>query len=362
MSPKPKNSAAFLDSVLSGIDTNPPTAPPTRPREETSRVPIIQEIERAGQGAFERLTELERQIEQDKKNGRLIVELDPAKIRRGRFTDRDPSFIHDEEFARLRASIQKDGQLMPVGVREAAHDGDGAEYETVWGHRRIAACRELGRPVRAVILQSDDLRAAVMGFAENARRANTSLIEQGRLFTALISDGMFAHQRDLAQTLEISDAQVSTAVRVAEIPEDILEALGDWRQCTARQALALRKAIDVPEGLERMRVAAVAPSFQQLKPGADSTLKSRIALLCAAAQPAAPAASTERRRAHSDARGRQYATMEADRFGSVCRFPKSVEPGFVEFFWERLPELRAEFESRNAPPPSEPKERGRGCR
>jgi ParB family transcriptional regulator, chromosome partitioning protein len=140
---------------------------------------------------------------------------------------------------------------------------------------------------------------------------------------------------------------------VAEIPEDILQALGEWRQCTGRQALTIRKAMDVPDGLERMRAAA-----QTIQPTKGTgTLKSRIALLCAAVQPPAPAVE---RRTHSDTRGRQYAVMEADRFGSVCRFPKRVEPEFVEFFWERLPELPTEFESKQSA--AEPKERGRGRR
>lgn len=326
-----RSAADFVGSILEGMEQEAPAT--VAPRKSDSRIPIVREMEAAAEGAFDELAKLRRQIEEDKANGRVIVELDPSRIRRARYTDRDPSFVEDAAFEQLCRSIKDGGQLMPVGVRATTEEG--WDYETVWGHRRIAACKALGRPVRAVVLQHDDVRAAVLGYSENTRRQGTSLIEQGRFFTALISQGLFAHQRDLAQGLEVSDAQVSTAVRVAEIPDDILEAIGDWRRCTGRQALALRKAMDEPEGLELMR--AQAESVRR----SSGTLKSRITQLCAAVH---RAPKTPVRRTHTDPKGRHYATIEADRFGVTCRFPKTTEPDFVEFIWERLPALRAEYE------------------
>jgi hypothetical protein len=91
------------------------------------------------------------------------------------------------------------------------------------------------------------------------------------------------------------------------------------------------------EGLEHMRkVAAKLPDDQ-------GSLNLRFAALAAAVKPVAKPSG---RRTHSDQHGRHYATIESDRFGTVCRSPKTVEPAFVEFCWARLPELRAEFESK----------------
>lgn len=329
---KPRNSAGFVDTLLTSLNETPPS-PDTRRPTQSLATPIAREIGRAGDAAFERLANLERQISEDRDSGRTIVELDPARIRRARFTDRHPSFTDDEAFAQLCETIEHHGQMIPVAVRAMA-DGD-SDYETVWGHRRIAACRKLGRKVRAVILQQDDLRAVIFGYTENAKRAATSLIEQGRYFAALIEEALFASQADLAKTLHISEAQVSGALRVAAIPDEVLDAVGDWRRCTVRQAEALRKAVETPGALDRIR--AELPKIT----ASATSVKDRVARICAAVRP--PSARPANR-THADKGGRSYIVMHTDRYGVSVRFPKTTEPDFIEYVWQSVPELRAAFE------------------
>jgi ParB family chromosome partitioning protein len=335
---KPRNSAGFVDSLLTSLNETPAVPEPVRQTRSVA-TPMAEEIGRAGGAAFQRLAELERQIKDDRASGRTIVEIDPSAIRRARFTDRDPSFINDQPFAELCRSIEEEGQLIPVAVREIP--GEKTAYETVWGHRRIAACLKLARNVRAIILQQDDLRAAVFGYTENAKRASTSLIEQGRYFAALISEALFVNQADLAKALQISEGQVSGALRVADIPDEILDAIGEWRRCTVRQAEALRKAIDVPDGLERIR--AILPKVKE----SGGTVRDRVESICSAVRSPTKRPSS---RTHTDGAGRTYIALQTDRFGVSCRFPKTTEPEFIEYIWQRVPELRTEFENSRSQP------------
>jgi ParB family transcriptional regulator, chromosome partitioning protein len=335
------STSRFVESLISG--GHAATAASTPPREDPVRdaIPIVQTMARSADNAFARVVELEQKIQQSVDGGRTIIEIDPAGIRRARLTDRADGFTGDETYKELRDSIRKDGQHQPVGVRRLDAVGeDGAQYETCWGHRRIAACRELERPVLAIVLQPDDLRAAVMGYSENARRAGTSFIEQGRFFAALLERGLFVTQQDVAEALQVSKTWVSQAVQAADIPDDILDAIGEWRHSTKRQAMALRKAMDMPDGLHRMR-ATIGKAAT-----AKGGITGKVAMLVEAAAPAAGPYGVKRRQ--RDAAGRAFVTLEKDSDGVIYRFAKAVDPQFVEFVWERLPGLHAEFDKKTA--------------
>src|SRR3954470_17986990 len=77
--------------------------------------------------------------------GDRVVELDPALI--------DPSFVSDrlatlpEDHANLVALIRERGQQVPILVRP--HPERPGRYQVAYGHRRLRAAADLGRPVRA---------------------------------------------------------------------------------------------------------------------------------------------------------------------------------------------------------------------
>ncbi len=81
-------------------------------------------------------------------SGETIVDLDPNLV--------DPSSIRDridddeEEFALFLESIREKGQHQPVLVRPRP-DVPG-RYVIVFGRRRVRAAKELGQPVRAIII------------------------------------------------------------------------------------------------------------------------------------------------------------------------------------------------------------------
>jgi ParB family transcriptional regulator, chromosome partitioning protein len=320
---------------LAGGSTASEASPPHGEEPTRGTIPIARPLAQSGT----EIDELERQIQRSVDNGRTVVEIDPTRIRRARLSDRADGFTNDTSYRELRTSIERDGQHQPVGVRRLALSAsDGPEYETCWGHRRIAACRDLGRPVLAIIVQPDDMRAAMMGYAENTRRAGTSYIEQGRFFAALLDRRVFLAQQDIARALQVSKTRVSQALQAAEIPDEILNTIGDWRRCTKRQAMALRKAMDTPDGLQKMR-AAIAKATRS-----KGGIRAKVAVLCEAAAPAARYGGV--RRHQRDATGRSFVKLEKDAESIIYRFAKGIEPEFVEFVWERLPGLRAEFDKK----------------
>jgi len=121
-----------------------------------------------------------RVIEQKLAAGETIIDLDPETI--------DDSFVSDRQlqadqpFNELVDAIRERGQDSPVLVRP--HPQTAGRYQIVFGHRRVRAARQLGRPVRAIVKQLDDRDHVIAQGQENSARADLSFIERT----------MFAHR------------------------------------------------------------------------------------------------------------------------------------------------------------------------
>lgn len=118
--------------------------------------------------------EAAKQIEQKLAAGETIIELDPAVIDDSFVMDRQ--FQADEPFNELVNAIRERGQDSPVLVRP--HPQAEGRYQIVFGHRRVRAARQLGRPVRAIVKQLDDRLHVIAQGQENSARADLSFIER----------------------------------------------------------------------------------------------------------------------------------------------------------------------------------------
>lgn len=163
--------------------------------------------------------------------GAQVIEIDPALIDRSPLADRmdddDPSALEA-----LMASIAENGQEVPVLVRP--HGREAGRYEMAFGHRRLAAVRALGRPVRAVVRVMSDAELAVAQGIENTARQDTSWIERARFAEAIEAAG---HGREVAmRALGVDKAQVSRMLAVVrKLPGDIVAGIGrapgvGWRR------------------------------------------------------------------------------------------------------------------------------------
>jgi ParB family chromosome partitioning protein len=147
----------------------------------------------------------------------------------------------------LAASIRHQGVLQPLVVRPRAEGG----YELIAGERRWRAAREAGlATLPALVRDTDDRDALLLGLVENVARENLSPIEEARAYASLI-DEFELSLGDVAERVGRSKASVSNRLRLLELPEPVLWMLvrGDLTEGHARAVLAL------PDDDARLRLA-----------------------------------------------------------------------------------------------------------
>jgi ParB family transcriptional regulator, chromosome partitioning protein len=176
-----------------------------------------------------------------------VVELDPKLIEKSPFADRlSDGATNDETFAELKTSIAEHGQQVPVLVRPHADPEKAGQglFQIAYGHRRVAAARELGRPVRAVVRNLDNDQLVVAQGKENAEHRALSFIERA-LFAKLLLDKGFS--RTVAQSaLSVHKSEMSRLVQVAEaIPHHVAHAIGPAPKAGRPRWLALGELITV---------------------------------------------------------------------------------------------------------------------
>lgn len=166
---------------------------------------------------FERAQDIEKQLAE----GQMIVELDPALI--------DGSFIRDRlgmdpaDLLDLVAQIREHGQQVPILVRP--HPQTNGRYQLAYGHRRLAAVKELGIRIRAVIRELSDDQLVVSQGQENNARTNLSYIERA-LFVARLEDRSFSRDVIMA-AVNVDKAALSKMISVVrQIPVGLIEAIG----------------------------------------------------------------------------------------------------------------------------------------
>lgn len=140
-----------------------------------------------------------------------VWELDPAEIQDERYSDRlDPKDMHD-----LRASIEQNGQTVPILVRRHATDPN--RYLLVYGRRRLEAIRASDKvsKVRALIANLDDTAALRAQVSENTGRRDLSYIERA-LFAQELLDSGFGSQAQIAEVLNVTRSAVSMSISVAK--------------------------------------------------------------------------------------------------------------------------------------------------
>ena len=140
-----------------------------------------------------------------------VWELDPAEIQDERYSDRlDPKDVHD-----LRASIEQNGQTVPILVRRHATDPN--RYLLVYGRRRLEAIRASDKvsKVRALIASLDDTAALRAQVSENTGRRDLSYIERA-LFAQELLDSGFGSQAQIAEVLNVTRSAVSMSISVAK--------------------------------------------------------------------------------------------------------------------------------------------------
>jgi ParB family transcriptional regulator, chromosome partitioning protein len=264
-----------------------------------------------------------------------IIEIDPSLIDPSPFPDR----FADEggpSFAMLKGSIAERGQEVPVLLRP--HPLSAGRYQTAFGHRRIRALRELGRPVRALVrVLSDDDLAAAQGI-ENAARADLSFIE--RAVFALRLEEAGRPRAVVQQALAIDKAEASKLVAVARaVPTPIVMAIGKSARAGRPRWQMLADALGKPEALKRVEALTADPGFRTL----DSDGRF-VAALDAARRSAVAAAMRQPVRTRIKAASGEVIADVVDGTGSSkITIDRRINGGFADFVAQELPLLFERF-------------------
>lgn len=155
---------------------------------------------------------------------RIVRDIDTDLIVSSPFSDR--LFESDPDMPALQESITAHGQMVPALLRPLPSDGGPRRFEIVYGRRRLAAARALGRPLRAIVQDLGDLEALHAMGIENNRRRDTSFIEKAFFARRLrIDSGLTLSQ--VGEILSVHESHVSRMVGIAEtLGEDIVRKLG----------------------------------------------------------------------------------------------------------------------------------------
>ena len=132
--------------------------------------------------------------------------------------DEDP-----DAHKQLVASLKEYGQQVPVMVRQDPnHEG---RYQIVYGRRRVAALRELGMPVKAMVRDLNDRDLILAQGQENTARKDLSFIEKVH-FARQMRDAGY-DRKVICDALSVDKTVISRMFSVADgLPAKVISAIG----------------------------------------------------------------------------------------------------------------------------------------
>jgi ParB family chromosome partitioning protein len=279
MSIKAKERRAILDQTLSARASVVPNERPALAARQLG--PIAEQANLYAEHVATRA----KLYDEAKAEGRLVLELDPKRIRATAFMNRhERSLLADDaKFKELKDSLEAHGQETPIRVRPVKNALP-FEFEIVAGHRRHAACLALdaesdgGFPILAIVdVAVAEARDLVLKmYRENEERYDLSAFEKGRMFARWLEAGVYESQRELATAVGLGEPAAAKYLAVAALPREVLAAFGDERLIPmswgpalsqslkgdeaavlkAAERLAQRKPVVAPELVFRALVAA----------------------------------------------------------------------------------------------------------
>ena len=154
-------------------------------------------------------------------------------------SDQPRKEFSSEALSQLADSIAQFGVLQPIIVRESTLlEGN---YEIIAGERRWRASKMAGlSEIPAVILDSDDLKAAQVAVIENVQREDLNPVEEAFAYDALI-ERFGLTQDQVAKQVGKSRSAITNCLRLLDLPDEVLEFLkrGDLSAGHARALLGL---------------------------------------------------------------------------------------------------------------------------
>lgn len=175
--------------------------------------------------------------------------LDPARVRIWPGNARAYAHLNEANCRELiDALIAEGGQKVPAVVRRT-EDPD-FDYEVIAGTRRhwaISWLRSHSYPdmqFLAQVAQLDDEAAFRLADIENRARKDVSDLERARNYAAALKDHYQGHQTRMAERLKLSKGWLSKMLKVATIPDAVIDAFASPADVQLAPAYMLAQALD----------------------------------------------------------------------------------------------------------------------
>lgn len=257
----------------------------------------------------ERVATLEARLKEFE--GTLPVRLlDATKVVPSKWANRlEPSFL-TREYEALRQEIAvAHGNVQPIKVRPLAGSD---QFEIVFGHRRHRACRDLGLPVLALIEEVNDQDLFKAMDRENRTRRDLSVWELGVMYRRALDERLFGTLTDLARELGVDKGNVSKALKLADLPQEVVAAFPSPLDLQYRWAKLLDDALATNRD-------AVVHRAKQLSAGGNKGLAGKAILARLLGEEAAKPSTRE-----IHIKGARVAVFTIDNDRAGVKFEKGV--------------------------------------
>ncbi len=128
--------------------------------------------------------------------------------------------IEAETIDDLVASIKQHGILQPLIVTRR-----GDRYQLIAGERRFRSAQRLGLPsVPAIVRDSKELEQLEIAIVENVQRSDLNPVEEALAYQQLAEEFALT-QDDIAKKVGKSRATIANAIRILQLPPEMLQAL-----------------------------------------------------------------------------------------------------------------------------------------
>lgn len=248
-----------------------------------------------------------------------VQEIDPQLIDDAGVEDR--LGIDSAAQLQLKESLSTYGQQVPVLLRPSqAKQG---RYEIVYGRRRLAALKELGTPVKAMVRQLDDHDLVIAQGQENTSRQDLSFIEKASFAVQL--QEMTYERQTIAAALSIDLPMVSRMLKIGttfSLP--FLRQIGSAPGIGRDRWAALAKALEAEGALGRAKALMNTPDFGPLN--SDARFEAVFARATQTTQTIKPAKAKPRTLRSAD--GKAVADIRATARGVTLNIPARTADGF----------------------------------
>lgn len=257
----------YLAALLSGEDDTAPIAP--IPVDEDVKQERVDRPERhRGTTLIGRESALARVATGEVRQVTQLV-LNPARVRPWAGNARSYAHLNEENCRELIDSlIAEGGQKVPAIVRRVEDDPH-YEYEVIAGTRRhwsVTWLRAHSYPDMQFVAQVahlDDEAAFRLADIENRARKDVSDLERARNYADALKNHYDNHLTRMAERLKLSKGWLSKMLKVASLPDAIVDAFASPADVQLKPAYALAQALDNKTKASAIRREAVRLAKEQ---------------------------------------------------------------------------------------------------